>query len=469
MNSKKLFEKISKYILKNRMTRQGEKIAVALSGGPDSVFLIHTLNILKDELKISLRAVHINHNIRGEFAARDEEFCRKLCSEMNIPLDIYSFDIPAIARESGKSLEEAGHDERRRIYINLIESGKAVKIATGHTADEQAETVLIRLLTGAGEQGLSGIAPVSGGFLIRPLLETRKEDILEYLENSGIEYMVDHTNAENTTVRNRVRNVLLPLIREQFNPEVESALCKTAAVFREQNDYTGRIVNFYLDRFSFVDYNEARLDLPGVTNLAPWIMKNLLRKLIARFKGNLTNIGYVHTQELYALAEKPTGSSLILPGGLKAVREYNYLIIKKNDIVEIPAFPETELTFPGENILPEWDIKITGELVQEAPSFEGSKLSDLQSVYVDFDACQEMKFAIRTRRDGDRFIPSGMTGSKKLKDYFTDMKIPREQRHKIPLIMCGEVVLWIAGYRRSNLYRILPSTKRVLNIRIEKL
>jgi tRNA(Ile)-lysidine synthase len=447
------------------MTTSGDKIVIALSGGPDSVFMFHSLFELREELNVELFAVHVNHCIRGGEAKRDEEFARRLCETHKVPIKFFTFDIPAIVKQTGKSLEEAGHDVRRQAYMDCLGHFGANRIATGHTADEQAETVLIRLLTGAGEQGLAGIAPVSEGCFIRPLIETGKADILEYLGSSGLEYMTDHTNFENTTVRNRVRNILLPVIQEHFNPDVESALCRTASIFREQNDYLDRILNFYLDRFSVVDSSEARLDLPGVTNLAPWIMKNLLRRLVARFKGDLANIGYVHTMELFRLAEKPSGSSIILPGGLKASREYNYLIIKQNNIVEKPALPPAELFFPGENHPENWNLKITGTLSDECLKFDKD---DRHSIYVDYDLCQDKKFSIRTRRDGDSFIPSGMRGSKKVKDFLIDMKISREQRDLIPMVLCDEDIIWIAGYRRSDLYRILPSTKRVLNIRIEK-
>lgn len=461
----KLEKRILDTIRRYRMISSGDRVVAALSGGPDSIFLAFILNKLKERLGIDVFAVHVHHGIRGEFADGDREYCREFCDSLNIPLKVFSRDIPAMARAGGLSLEEAGRKARMKAYREAMEFFGANKTATGHNLNDQAETVLMRLFSGAGKEGLAGIWPVYKGFLIRPILDVKKEEILEYLAQKQVDYRVDHTNFQTEMTRNKIRHLILPVVREQLNPRVDEALARTAGIFREELNYLERVVDFYLDRFAQITPAEARLNLSGVATLNPYILKHLLRKLVLLFKGDLKDITRDHTLNIFNLLEKPSGSSIQIPGKLRVEKEYQYMLIKHDQNPPVIELPPVDIEIPGVNRLEEWGIILQGEVREEAPTYDPQNPF---SIFLDYDLCRGKKFVLRTRLAGDRFIPLGMTGSRKIKDFLIDQKVPREKRERIPLLLCGGEIVWVAGIRQSSLYRVTPETKRVLNLRIEK-
>jgi len=462
----KKLNKVLETINKFNMLKKNDRVVVALSGGPDSVFLLHALLQLKDKLQIEVCAIHIHHGLRGIDADRDLDFCQKICSDMKIPIKIYRFDVKEYAVKKKLSIEEAGHEIRYSVFKKALEHFKAQHLAVGHTADDQAETVLLRLISGAGKQGLAGIFPIYKNFLIRPLIEIKKRDILDYLNENKIEYMLDHTNFETVMFRNKVRHILLPLLKEKFNPEIEDTLCRTSAIFREELEYLKGVIDSHLEKSASMGEREARLDLKDITTLHPYILKHLLREFILRFTGNLKNISYHHTISLFELVKKPSGASILLPGGLRAEREYQYLLINYSEPQEKPDLPEARLVFPGMNMPMGWDIRINGEITEEIPEYI---IDNPFLIFIDYDRFAGEDFILRTRKPGDRFNPLGMEGTRKLKDFLIDLKIPRRARDRIPLIINGGEILWVVGHRQSHASRILPTTKRVLNLGIEKL
>lgn len=461
-----LLAKVCSTITKYHMTNNDDRVVIALSGGPDSVFLLHALDKLKKILNVSLYAFHLNHGLRGEEADRDMEFCENLCNRMKIPIQVVRRDVAAFAHENGLSVEEAGHQLRYSIYKDMLEHFGADIIATGHTFDDQAETVLMRLLSGAGKKGLAGIAPVREGYIIRPLIEVRKQEILDFLEWSNIRYKLDSTNLDDSMLRNRIRNVLIPLLKEKFNPQVEENLCRIATIFQEEMNYLDETTGSLLNRYARVTENRAVLDIEETLSLSPFIAKYLLRRLVAVFSGSLKDISFEHTNSLFDLLESRSGSSVILPGGLKAEREYRFLVItRRGDGEESEELPEIRLNIPGVTRSKEWGVSIRGEILEEIPHNVGD---NPYSIYLDYDECRDREFILRARKIGDRFTPLGMNGTKKLKDFFIDQKVPRRLRENIPIVVCGEDILWIAFYRQSDFCRISEKTKRVLNLQIEK-
>ena len=462
-----LLSKICGTLSKYHMTNEEDRVVIALSGGPDSVFLIHAMDKLKDLLNISLYAFHLNHGLRGEEAERDMEFCKNLCGTMNIPIKICKRDVAAYARENGLSVEEAGHQLRYSIYADMLDHFNADKIATGHTFDDQAETVLMRLLSGAGKKGLAGISPVRDNYIIRPLIGTRKQEILDFLELSNIPYKLDSTNLDQSMTRNRIRNLLIPLLKEKFNPQIEENLCRIATIFREEMNYLDEITGSLLKKFSKKTKDKAFLDIEETLSLSPFIAKYLIRKLIADFSGSLKDISFEHTNSLFELLESQSGTTIDLPGGLKAEREYRFLVItRKGNGEENCSLPDICLNIPGITRSEEWGVCIKGEILEEVPHNVGDNPC---SVYLDYDECKGREFILRARKKGDRFTPLGMSGTKKLKDFFIDQKVPRRLRESIPIIVCGKDILWITFYRQSDFCRINEKTKRVLNLQIEKI
>lgn len=464
---KNLLSEVCGTLLKHHMTNIDDRVVVALSGGPDSVFLIHALDKLKNKLNISLYAFHLNHGLRGEEADRDMEFCKNLCDRMKIPIKTLTRDVASFARKKGFSVEEAGHQLRYSIYKDMLDHFKADKIATGHTFDDQAETVLMRLISGAGKRGLAGIAPVRDNYIIRPLIELRKQEILDFLEWSNIGYKLDSTNLDQSMMRNRIRNLLIPLLKEKFNPQIEENLCRIATIFREEMNYLDEITGSLLKRFARITENRAILDIEETLSLSPFIAKYLIRRLIADFSGNLKDISFEHTNSLFELLESQSGSTVDLPGSFKAEREYRFLVItRKGNGEENGMLPDIRLNIPGVTRTEEWGVSIKAEVLEEIPREMGD---NPYSIYLDYDECRDREFILRARKTGDRFIPLGMNGTKKLKDFFIDQKVPRRLRESIPIVVCGEDILWIAFYRQSDSCRINEKTKRVLNLQIEKI
>ncbi len=462
-----LLSKVCGTLTKYHMTNNDDRVVIALSGGPDSVFLIHAMDKLKNLLNISLYAFHLNHGLRGKEADRDMEFCKDLCDKMEIPIQIIKRDVSDFARKNGLSVEEAGHQLRYSIYKDMLDHFKADKIATGHTFDDQAETVLMRLLSGAGKKGLAGIAPIWENYIIRPLIDIRKQEILDFLKWSNIKYQLDSTNLDQSMMRNRIRNLLIPLLKEKFNPQIEENLCRIATIFREEMTYLDEITGSLLKRFARITENRAVLDIEETLSLSPFIAKYLIRRFIANFSGSLKDISFEHTNNVFELLESRSGSSVILPGGLRAEKEYRFLVITRwDDNEENGELPDIRLNIPGITRSKEWGVSIRAEILNEIPHNVGD---NPYSIYLDYDGCIDREFILRTRKIGDRFTPMGMNGTKKLKDFFIDQKVPRRLRESIPIIVCGEEILWIAFYRQSDFCRINEKTKRVLNLQIEKI
>lgn len=461
-----IIKKVHQTIIKHSMVETGEKVTIALSGGPDSVFLLHALKNLQKELSIELSAVHIHHGIRQKEADRDCSFCENLCKSLNIPIFIKKLDIPKIAKETGCSFEEAGHWERLKAYKESRIHFKAKYTAVGHTLNDTAETLLMHLVMGAGKEGLAGIYPVIGYFLIRPLIELKKEEILSYLYNSQIEYMQDHTNQDNTMLRNRVRNLLIPLLEKEFNPLIIDSLARTASIFQEESAYFDEVVSACWDSYVNSSMHKISLDLREVDSFHPCILKHLLRKMVKTVKGDLKNISHHHTNNIYNLLKKDSGSSILLPEGLKAEKEYQRLIIKRADLDEPPSLSPLNITFPGVYHSKEWELIIKGEIID---TFSPKTEDNPTIIYLNYDECSDASFVVRQRKNGDRMQPLGMSGSKKVKDIFIDEKIPRRDREKTPIFEYKGVIVWIGGVKRSGFLQVDSSTKRVLKLSIEKI
>jgi tRNA(Ile)-lysidine synthase len=453
-------------IRKHSMIPAGARVVAALSGGSDSVFLLFALVELKEALDIEPCALHVHHGLRGAEADADAAFCRQLTSRLEVPYLQESFDVPALAREGGISFEEAGRQARLGAYWNSLAHFGAERVATGHNADDQAETVLMRILSGTGMEGLSGISPVFQNFVVRPMLRIRKTDILEWLDARDIGYCTDQTNRDETHYRNRVRWQLMPFIKDNFNPRVVESLCRLAEIARQETDFVGEQVSWHLRSCMTVEEDRIALDVPGISCLPPYLGKMVLREAVGRMGKNLDPLPFLHTEKMFDLLQMPTGTALKLPGGMSVEKEYNRLLIFRGDQEEAEPLPEVPLSFPGEYVIEEWGIKINGEYTDDVPGdFNGGP----DVAFLDADLLGEGDYVLTTRKKGDRFHPLGSPGEKKLKDFMIEEKVPRRSRDRLPILVKDGVIVWVAGLRPSHWFRISPDTKRVLVVRIEKL
>ncbi|MBI2251575.1 MAG: tRNA lysidine(34) synthetase TilS, partial [Armatimonadetes bacterium] len=399
-----LKEKVLKTIRKYQLISNGEKIILALSGGGDSVGLLFLLNDLKIELNFSLQIIHINHLIRKE-AEIEEKFVKKIAQKLNLPIFIFKEEVLKYAQKNKLSLEEAGRIIRQKYYFQLLKKQKADKLATAHTLDDQAETVLMRLLRGTGIEGLRGILPVNLPF-IRPLIEITKEEILKYLKDRNIPYCLDLSNQNLNITRNKIRHRLLPLL-EEYNPNFKKLLFQISWISQINEDFLEQISKKFIDKAIIMGKNELEINLKIINPLHLALKTKILRTAIKRLNNNLKNFTYRNFQDLLNLFSKDTSKKLNLPGNLLAYKNYDNLIIGRRTS-KTKKLPKEIVKFPGEKIFPDWEIKISAFEVKKAEVKD-----DKNAAYIDLEKLKG-KLILRPRQNGDKFTPLGFKGAKKL-------------------------------------------------------
>jgi tRNA(Ile)-lysidine synthase len=458
-----LADRVLATVRKHGMLPPGGRVLVALSGGPDSVGLLHLLRILaaRGELTVAA-AAHLNHGLR-EAADEDERFCREVASELGVPLCVERADVRALARGWRTSIEDAG---RRARYAFLeraaVEVGAGI-IATGHTLDDQAETFLLQLIRGAGPRGLSSIAPVVG-LVRRPLLEVRRAEIRAWLAAERIRFRDDESNRDVTFTRNRVRHVLLPLLESEFSPGIVEVLGREAAIAREDEAYL-QSVAIELSR-SIVLGNEdvVEIDASALRSLHPALASRVARIALARL-GSGRYIGYDHVEGLLALAGQPEASAVSLPGQ-QARRLADRLVLSRNGPRGFANSFRVPLSIPGEVLLEAQGWAVSAEL--------GSSLAGLRSSGLEVALRAEdvsLPLTVRSRCPGDRLRPAGMRGRrKKLQDLFVDRKIARHERDAVPLVVDREDrILWVVGHAVAEDFRVTEPLQGVLLLKARRL
>lgn len=422
-------EKVKAFIEENRLIGQGDAVIVALSGGADSVTLLHIFNSLKEEYNLDLQAAHLNHGIRGEEAQRDEDFVRSLCAALEIPLHVRREDIPALARERGKSEELCGREARYAFFAQLSAEYGA-KIATAHNRDDLAETVLWNLIRGAGLGGLCGI-PVRRGNIIRPLLSCSRREIEAYCAENRLSYVTDSTNLEPLYTRNRIRLEILPLLKE-LNENADGNIARTAALAREADGYFKNISDEESKRCRIAGgYDCGRLlELPDA-------VRSYALRQIAEEAG--APLDHAHTA-LVTQAMRG-GGAVSLGGGITAVCAQGILRFIGDD-----AEKNTEVCVPLRAYPRAVRLQIKGGEI-----FCGGKPLPCQKIHKLFVnsliPCDIITddTVVRTRREGDTFTDSRRGVTKSLKKLFNELKIPREKRASVLLVADGSRVLWIEG------------------------
>ena len=441
-------------IKKHKMLNQGDKIIVALSGGADSVALLSVLAGLREQWGLILYAVHVNHGLRE--AAHDEEhFVRELCEKWKVMLRVTTADVRAEAQQAKKGIEETGRRVRYAACNNAMRVLNANVIATGHHANDNAETVLLHLFRGAGLRGLSGISPVRGN-VIRPLIEVTRVEIEAYLMKERISFINDESNKSLDYARNRVRHLILPAIEQHLNPHAAAVITRNAELLRADwafiNDQAEREI--HRDVFS-VDVSGSILAIPieKLLRLHPALQNNIIREIIRRVRekkqDDHEDIHGGHINTVMYIAQGATGRCASLPG-VTVRRAYDVLHFEP---ASAPA--EKGFSYPlaiGESLfIPEMNKTITCSL-SPPPKFVPTCCT--HSLNYDMLHPYLSDFALRTRRRGDRITLKHKDGTfftKKIQDYFTDAKIPRHLRDTVPLVAMGEDVAWILGtYQRTN-------------------
>jgi tRNA(Ile)-lysidine synthase len=466
-----MLNQVRKTIDIHSMLKRGDHLVVAVSGGPDSVALLHILALLTNEFQLRLTTVHLNHGLREAEADGEEAFVRRLSADMGIACVCKTVDIRALQKGNRRSLEEIGREERYRFLHETAEQCGAVKIAVGHHRDDQAETVLLHLLRGSGMEGLRGILPVRDGRIIRPLLEVGRAEILEFLRSEGIMYMTDSSNESALFLRNRIRNELIPELKSRYNPQLIEGLCRMAGIIRREDDYLRDVVRQIVGRWGIAPgFDDVAFPLTDFRALHEAIQGRIIKCLLEGAAPSRNGIGYRHIEAVLVLARR-TGSrcvSLDLPFRIRVERERDIMRIRKMVVQRVgkrgperktpPRF-EYKVEIPATIHLDEIDRTIRLEWI-EKPRFWEMK-DRPETAFMDYE-CMNLPLILRNMRPGDRVEPLGTGGTKKLKDYFIDRKIAASRRSEIPLLVDAGSIVWIAGERISERVRVTERTRRVL-------
>ena len=441
-------ERVFSYIEKYNMIEAGSQVIVGISGGGDSVCLLFLLSKYQKRRPFHLLGIHVNHGIRGQEALRDQEYAKKLCERLGVPFTVYTYSVPAIAQQEKRSLEEAGRMVRRRAFEEKAASlGKKAVIALAHHENDNAETVLHNLIRGTKAAGMGGIRPIQeigeGVAYIRPLLKVTREEIETYLRQQQIPWMTDSTNQELEYTRNRIRHKILPEM-EKINPKAVSHIAQAADTFQAIEEYlTGQADMLYRE---YVEQRENGYWIRKELFLEKELMQSyVIRMVLEQAADKKQDLTAFHVESILSLGKGRTGASVSLPGGVLASQVYGDLYVRLPDSGEAPL-KELELEiFPWEN--------------QQIPEKTYTKWFDYDKI--------KSSLEIRHRKPGDFLTIADTGGRKKLKDYFIDCKIPREEREKVTLLAEGSHILWVVGYRISQYYKVTSQTKTVLKVHVK--
>lgn len=445
------------------MIEAGDKVLCAVSGGPDSVALLHALWSLRDELGISLCVAHMNHSFRGAESDADAEYVCDLAANLGLECIVEKVDVPAIRRALRLTPEEAARMVRYEfLQRTAIEVG-ATRVAFGHTADDQVETVLLNLLRGTGVDGLSGMPPVRGK-IIRPLIEVRRADVEAYIEANHLHPRLDATNLMAAYTRNRVRLDLLPMLRREYNTDIDAGILRLAELAREDTAYLNMEACEALGRLVVArEPHSISLDPERLLSYPLAIRRRVIREAVREVRGELADIGFLHIEELVRLLDMGTDFEYVLPGGTYLRRTRTALTVLSSRPGEVPIIYCYEVLVPGETHIPEIDAGITAEVCPTR--VEHIRERGSTEAVLDWGTISG-KLRVRNWEPGDRIRPLGLRGSKKIQDLFVDGKIPREVRHKVPLVVDDEKVLWVVGLAISDEAKVTRNTREFLLLEV---
>lgn len=458
---KKVLATIEKY----KLIKPSENIVIGVSGGADSMALLYLLNQIRNSIAFKIFLAHINHGVRGKDADRDEDFVKLKAKDLSLPCFTKRVDMEGHARDRGISPEEAGRELRYGFFKEVLDKVGGGKIAVAHNMNDQAETLLMRVFRGTGIDGLKGMEFISND-IIRPLLNISRGEIEDYIKENNIDTVLDETNLKTIYTRNKIRLDLIPYIERNFNPNIIKTLWRLGQVASLDSKfleaYSTRKLNSAL---KYEDKNCIILnaELFGIEDIS--IQQRIIRLMVIRLTGNLHGFSEHHVSFILNLfLSGETGKMAHLPNDIYAEISYGDLILRKGQVTEYGQFLY-ELNM-GVNQFSDIGYRICLTVLPKEKMGSINRGANVR--FFDYAKVSNTLY-IRRRNPGDSFLPFGMQGSKKIKDYFIDEKVPRDMRDKIPLIIDGENILWVVGYRTSDLYKIGEDTRDVLMIKYSHL
>ena len=490
-----LEQRVIHFIQEHHLVPSQSCLLVAVSGGPDSVCLLHILVKLMGELGIRLHVAHLNHQLRGAESEADAQYVSNLARRLGIPATIEQRDVKGYQKHERISLEEAAREVRYTFLAQVAKAIGASRVAVGHTTDDHIETILMHLVRGTGTRGLRGLQPhaewqssENSLTIIRPLLQVSREETASYCHEHKLMPRIDASNLSLSPLRNRIRHQLLPLLKS-YNPQVTEALLRTAEIASDDLAFIDKEGIQLWDEIAQRQEKTIILDKKRLLELPSALKRHLLRMSIEKLLGNVKDIEMRHIEEITSALTKPAGKRLSLPEGLIFSVEYDGYLIGK-DPAALSPFPtldgESQLKLPSKTTLPGWHIEATiidpsalkgkpegaNATSETTPLDKGKGTKGIGLINNDFTAYFDLdktgdKLVVRSRRPGDRFQPLGMSQPKKLNEFMIDAKIPQAWRRRIPLVCSPQHILWVVGWRIDDRVKVTVSTKQVLCLKFE--
>jgi len=462
-----MLDKVIAYIEENELIQKGDRIVLGVSGGADSVCLFSVLLELQSRYELELFVVHVHHGIRGEEADLDEQFVKALVTKKQIAYYPVWRDIPKEAKEKGMTEEEAGRCARYEAFYTIMNKVNGNKIAVAHNQNDCAETVLFQLFRGSGLKGMCGIPPKRDE-IIRPLLAVERKEIEAYLEEQGIGYCTDRTNLEQDYARNKIRLSMLPMAEQEINEKAVEHIARTAKLLREVEAYVSGNVEKAYKKIVCEKNGQYSMKLAILMEQDIVIQRELVKRVLIQVAGKAKDIEGRHVESVLELAKNQSGKRRNLPYQIVAYREYGYLILGREKSSEESKPEEREICY---ELIPDRTYRIEEAGLDICLSVEKSD-ENWQEIpqntcvkWLDYDKI-ENGICVRTRKNGDYFQVNAAGGTKKLKDYFIDKKIPRREREEKILLADGSHVIWIIGDRISERYKITEMTQNILKVMI---
>ncbi len=465
MKSQEVIQKVRRTIDRYVLFERGDRLIVGVSGGIDSMVLLHILVHLREELSLSLIIAHVNHGLRPEESQKEAELVHEVAGRLLLPLEYKFFDVRTFQKLHKISLQEAARRIRFGFFDHLLSQYGGGKIVLGHHADDQVETALVRLMRGTGLQGLKGMVPIREGRIVRPLLEIGREEIESYAQENHLPYLTDSSNLKEDYLRNRIRLRLLPLIEKECGSNIKKTILKTIEHLREEDDFIEEEAEKIYQQIVREEGERVCFNFADFQNLHRAIQWRILQRAFTRARGRSNSIdgnwSEIHPL-LRRLKRAPISFSVILSQGLLFEKRYDTIELKTKISPPPPPF-EVELSVPGTTSIEEIEAEIEAEELvwDDSISFKEGQQGRIALLDV-----ERLKFPLRVRnfRPGDRFQPLGAGGTQKLKEFFIDHKVPKMDRPRIPLLISGETIAWIGGYRIDERFKITPQTRRVLKL-----
>lgn len=473
---KKLLRTVENAVKDYGMLKEKDSVVIGVSGGPDSIALLHILLTLAPIFSLRLGVAHLNHGLRQKDSDKDAEFVVNIAEKLDLPCYLHKADVNEFHRQNRLSLEEAARRVRYAFLYQVAAVNKYDRIALGHHSDDNAELVLMNLFRGSGPLGLSGIPPIRGEKIIRPLIQSNRSEIIQYLNQNRLKYISDPSNRDTKYLRNNVRHHLIPLLKSAYNPKISETLNRLSSIIRCEEEWMEDVIRPFFEKSVFtVQKNCITFSIPILDQLHTAVQRRIIRKGVAKIKGNLRRISFAQIDSVVNLLKKgPVYGKLDLSDRIRIQRNRDILSIarEKQTLRNFAAMSETsqpliyeyKITKPDSVYIQEIGayVKFTEMRMEDVPDYHDA------GQYIGFFDKDTINFpmVLRNFRPGDAFTPLGMTGTQKLKKFFINKKVPRDERKKCPILLSRGKIIWVVGYRIDESVKLVPSSRNILKVEL---